>query len=93
MLKKHAILTAIGLVGGLLALAWIQPLTSAGASLLLLVVVVMLNAVAALPVRGLVKAFKPARPSPIKSAKAKRRKSAEANAGKRAREKAQLAEQ
>jgi hypothetical protein len=50
--KKHAILTAIGLVLGLIALAWIQPLTSAGATLLLVLVLVVLNGIAALPVWG-----------------------------------------
>jgi uncharacterized membrane protein YdjX (TVP38/TMEM64 family) len=50
--KKHAILTAIGLIVGLIALAWIQPLTSAGATLLLVLVLVVLNGIAALPVWG-----------------------------------------
>lgn len=48
MLKKHFIVTAIGLVIGLLAIAWIRPLTSGGVSLLLLIVVTILNAVAVL---------------------------------------------
>jgi hypothetical protein len=46
MVQKHAVLTAIGLVLGLALLAWIQPLTSAGASLVLVFVVVLLNAIA-----------------------------------------------
>jgi hypothetical protein len=45
-MKKHALLTAIGLVIGLLVLAWIRPETSAGAALVLLIVVALLNAVA-----------------------------------------------
>jgi len=47
-LKKHLISTAIGLVIGLLVLAWVQPLTSAGISLLLLLVVAFANAAALL---------------------------------------------
>jgi hypothetical protein len=43
-LKKHLISTAIGLVIGLLVLAWVQPLTSGGISLLLLLVVAFANA-------------------------------------------------
>lgn len=43
-LKKHLISTAIGLVIGLLVLAWLQPLTSGGISLLLLLVVAFANA-------------------------------------------------
>jgi hypothetical protein len=43
-LKKHLISTAIGLVIGLLVLAWLQPLTSGGISLLLLFVVAVANA-------------------------------------------------
>jgi TIR domain len=43
-LKKHLISTAIGLVIGLLVLAWLQPLTSGGISLLLLLVVAVANA-------------------------------------------------
>ena len=42
--KKHLISTAIGLVIGLLVLAWLQPLTSGGISLLLLLVVAVANA-------------------------------------------------
>jgi hypothetical protein len=41
--KKHLISTAIGLVVGLLVLAWVQPLTSGGISLLLLLVVAFAN--------------------------------------------------
>jgi TIR domain len=47
-LKKHLISTAIGLVIGLLVLAWLQPLTSGGISLLLLLVVAVANAAALL---------------------------------------------
>jgi TIR domain-containing protein len=43
-LKKHLVSTAIGLVIGLLVLAWVQPLTSGGISLLLLLVVAFANA-------------------------------------------------
>jgi hypothetical protein len=43
-LKKHLISTAIGLVVGLLVSAWIQPLTSGGISLLLLLAVAFANA-------------------------------------------------
>ena len=43
-LKKHLISTAIGLVIGLIVLAWLQPLTSGGISLLLLLVVAVANA-------------------------------------------------
>jgi hypothetical protein len=43
-LKKHLISTAIGLVVGLLVSAWIQPLTSGGTSLLLLLAVAFANA-------------------------------------------------
>jgi hypothetical protein len=43
-LKKHLISTAIGLVIGVLILAWLQPLTSGGISLLLLLVVAVANA-------------------------------------------------
>lgn len=43
-LKKHLISTAIGLVVGLLVSAWIQPLTSGGTSLLLLLAVALANA-------------------------------------------------
>jgi hypothetical protein len=43
-LKKHLISTAIGLLIGLLVLAWVQPLTSGGISLLLLLVVAFANA-------------------------------------------------
>jgi uncharacterized protein YacL len=46
MIQKHVVLTAIGLVLGILALFWVQPQTSAGASFLLVVIVVILNAVA-----------------------------------------------
>jgi TIR domain-containing protein len=42
-LKKHLVSTAIGLVIGLLVLAWVQPLTSGGISLLLLLVVAFAN--------------------------------------------------
>ena len=44
MLKKHLISTAIGLVIGVLVLAWLQPLTSGGISLLLLLIVTVANA-------------------------------------------------
>lgn len=44
-MKKHALITAIGMVLGLVALSWVQPLTSSGAALLLLIVVVLLNAI------------------------------------------------
>jgi hypothetical protein len=47
-MRKHAVISAIGLVVGLLALAWVQPLTSSGAALLLLLVVVILNAIGVL---------------------------------------------
>jgi Mg/Co/Ni transporter MgtE len=43
-LKKHLISTAIGLLIGILVLAWVQPLTSGGISLLLLLVVAFANA-------------------------------------------------
>ena len=43
MLKKHLISTAIGLVIGILVLAWLQPLTSGGIGLLLLLVVTAVN--------------------------------------------------
>jgi len=43
-LKKHLISTAVGLLIGLLVLAWLQPLTSGGISLLLLLVVAFANA-------------------------------------------------
>ena len=43
-LKKHLISTAIGLVVGLLVSAWIQPLTSGGISLLLLLAIAFANA-------------------------------------------------
>ena len=43
-LKKHLISTAIGLVIGLSVMAWVQPLTSEGISLLLLLVVAFANA-------------------------------------------------
>jgi hypothetical protein len=43
-LKKHLISTAIGLVVGILVTAWIQPLTSGGTSLLLLLAVAFANA-------------------------------------------------
>jgi hypothetical protein len=43
VLKKHLISTAIGLVIGILVLAWLQPLTSGGISLLLLLVVTAVN--------------------------------------------------
>lgn len=46
MIQKHAVLTAIGLVLGIAVLFWVQPQTSAGASFLLVVIVVILNAVA-----------------------------------------------
>jgi multisubunit Na+/H+ antiporter MnhG subunit len=48
MMQKHIVLTAVGLLLGLLALAWVRPNTSAGASLLLLVAIVVVNAVGAL---------------------------------------------
>lgn len=44
VLKKHVISTAIGLVIGFLVLAWLQPLTSGGVSLLLLLIVTAANA-------------------------------------------------
>jgi hypothetical protein len=47
-LKRHLISTAIGLVVGLLVSAWIQPLTSGGTSLLLLLAVAFANASALL---------------------------------------------
>lgn len=90
MLKKHAILTAVGLVVGLLTLAWVQPLTSAGATLLLLLVVVLLNAIAALPVKAFMNAFKPAGPARIKSARARRTRPVEPKAGKPAVEKEKM---
>jgi len=47
-MRKHAILTAVGLLIGLLALAWVQPNTSAGATFLVLLGVVLVNAVGAI---------------------------------------------
>jgi hypothetical protein len=44
VLKKHVISTAIGLVIGFLVLAWLQPLTSEGVSMLLLLTVSVANA-------------------------------------------------
>jgi multisubunit Na+/H+ antiporter MnhG subunit len=44
-MQKHVVLTAVGLLLGLLALAWVQPNTSGGASLLILVTIIVVNAV------------------------------------------------
>jgi hypothetical protein len=47
-LKKHVIVSAFGLVLGLLALAWLRPDNSGGTTLVLLLIVTVLNAVALL---------------------------------------------
>jgi len=46
-MQKHIILTALGLLLGLLALAWVEPATKSGATLLVLLVIVVVNAVGA----------------------------------------------
>ena len=45
-MRKHAILTAIGLAIGILAVAWVQP-NSAGATFLVALMIVIVNAIGA----------------------------------------------
>ena len=47
-MQKHVILTAVGLVLGLAALVWVAPATNAGATFLVLLIIVVVNAVGAL---------------------------------------------
>jgi multisubunit Na+/H+ antiporter MnhG subunit len=43
-MQKHIVLSAIGLILGLLALAWVRPQTPSGATLLVLLVIAIVNA-------------------------------------------------
>jgi uncharacterized membrane protein len=43
-MQKHIVLSAIGLVLGLLALAWVRPETPSGATFLVLLVIAVVNA-------------------------------------------------
>jgi hypothetical protein len=61
---KHVVLTVIGILIGLLALAWLRPNTSAGATFLLLMSVAIINALgtATAAALRLLKAKRGARP-------------------------------
>jgi len=62
VMQKHVVLTAVGLLLGLLALAWVRPDTSAGASLLMLITIVVANAVGVLAALRLPKTSKKRKP-------------------------------
>lgn len=54
-MQKHVVLTAIGLVLGLIVLAWVRPETAPGATLLVALAILLVNAFGAflrLPDRG-----------------------------------------
>jgi hypothetical protein len=47
-MRKHLVLTAMGLILALLALAWMRPNTSAGASLVIVLTIMIVNAIGVL---------------------------------------------
>jgi TRAP-type uncharacterized transport system fused permease subunit len=51
LMQKHVVLTAVGLLLSLLVLAWVRPNTSAGASLLILTIIVVVNAIGVVVMR------------------------------------------
>jgi hypothetical protein len=67
LVQKHAVLTAIALLLSLLTLAWVQPNTSAGAGLLILTTIIIVNAI------GVVVMWRPSltnkRPKPKRKSK------------------------
>jgi hypothetical protein len=51
LLQKHAILTAVGLVLSILAVAWLQPNSTGGTTLVVVFLLIVVNAVGAIIIR------------------------------------------
>jgi hypothetical protein len=52
LVQKHAILTAVGLVLSIVAIAWLQPNSNGGTTFVVVFLLLLVNAVGAIFVRG-----------------------------------------
>jgi len=52
LIQKHAILTALGLILSIMAVAWLQPRGTGGTTLVVVVLLLVVNAVGAMILRG-----------------------------------------
>jgi hypothetical protein len=51
LLQKHAILTAVGLILSILAVAWLQPISAGGTTFVVVFLLIVVNAVGAVIIR------------------------------------------